>query len=183
MDWKTASTSHLNNVFFWHNYCDISISLIQFFIMAGHGDNKKQGSAGPGSSNQSHQPFVHGDEKNPHSSHNRPSTGEESALEQAKSIKIGRNLPDGITKEKVGPLRTEGRKFNLVVDDVPYLIKASPFSFNGERRFYVSVNDSAEHVFTWDSELKRLRAIDDNAGILPEPVETAISDKLQSKQR
>ena len=151
--------------------------------MAERGDNNKQGSEGFGSSDQSHQPFVHGMEKQPLSNPDRQGKGEESASELAKSIKMGGDRHDGITKEKVGRLRTEGRKFNLVVDDVPYLVKASPFSFNGERRFYVSVNDSAEHVFTWDFELKRLRAIDDNAGVLPEPVETAISDKLQSKQR
>ncbi|HKH62112.1 MAG TPA: hypothetical protein VKA49_14825 [Flavitalea sp.] len=150
--------------------------------MAGGGDNNKQRSAGLGSSDQSNQPFVPDGEKQLRSNHSRH-TGEESALEQTKSIKTDSDRNAGIIKEKIAPLRTNHRKFNLVVDDVPYLVKASPFSFNGERRFYVSVNDSPEHVFTWDSELKRLRAIDDNAGVLPEPVETAISDKLQSKQK
>lgn len=76
--------------------------------------------------------------------------------------------------------RTNEKTFNLVVDEVPYLVKASPFFFNGETRFYISINDGNDHVFTWDSEVNQLRAIDDEAGILPEALEEAISQKLQS---
>jgi hypothetical protein len=36
-------------------------------------------------------------------------------------------------------------------------------------------------VFTWDSSLGQLRAIDDDASTLPDNVEEAISEKLQSK--
>jgi len=80
------------------------------------------------------------------------------------------------------PSSRPGEKtFNLAVDDVPYLVKAAPFTFNGETRFYVTVNDSEEHVFTWDSELGGLRAIDDEASTLPDALEEAISRKLQSQ--
>lgn len=75
------------------------------------------------------------------------------------------------------------KTLNLVVDDVPYIVKVSPFSFNGETRFYVSVNDGADHVFTWDSEVSQLRAIDDASSELPDVLEEAISAKLQSLQK
>ena len=84
---------------------------------------------------------------------------------------------------KITSLRNDERNFDLVVDDVPYFVKAAPFSFNGETRFSVTVNDGPEHIFTWDSEIKALRAIDDEASILPDSVEEAIGQKLQSKER
>jgi len=83
---------------------------------------------------------------------------------------------------RTGP-RAEERTFNLIVDDVPYVVKAAPFSFNNELRFHVSINAGPEHIFTWDSELKSLRAIDDDASILPDSLEEAISQRLQSKER
>jgi hypothetical protein len=43
--------------------------------MAGRGDNNKHGSAGRGSSNQSNQPFVRDEEKQPKSDHNKKKTG------------------------------------------------------------------------------------------------------------
>lgn len=73
------------------------------------------------------------------------------------------------------------RRFNLLVDSVPYMIKATPFRFNGEIRYRVSLNGGADHVFTWDSSVGQLRAIDDDASTLPDNLEEAISDKLQSK--
>lgn len=78
------------------------------------------------------------------------------------------------------PSRANEKAFNLVIDEVPYLVKTLPFSFNGETRFYISINGGNDHVFTWDSEVKQLRAIDDEAGVLPEALEEAISQKLQS---
>lgn len=68
--------------------------------------------------------------------------------------------------------------FSLRVDDVPYLVVAETFLFNEETRFYVSINGSTHHVFAWDAELQRLRAIDDSAGILPDALEKAINEKL-----
>jgi hypothetical protein len=70
-----------------------------------------------------------------------------------------------------------------VVDDVPYLIKVSPFNFNGASRFYVKPNGGDDHIFAWDSELAGLRAIDDNASVLPDTLEAAISHKLQSQKK
>ena len=73
------------------------------------------------------------------------------------------------------------KTYNLVVDDVPYIVQASPFSFNDELRFYITINGGNEHVLTWDSEIQRLRAIDDLAGELADAVEEEISRKLQGE--
>lgn len=73
----------------------------------------------------------------------------------------------------------EEKKFDLLVDGVPYIIKSTPFLYNNELRFRVSVND-AEHIFTWDSEVRMIRAIDDESSTLPESLEEKISKKLQS---
>ena len=70
--------------------------------------------------------------------------------------------------------------FDLVVGGVPYSVKAIPFEFNTETRFTVSYNGSTEHIFTWDSSLGRLTAIDDDAATLPDDLEIAIAEKLQA---
>jgi hypothetical protein len=73
------------------------------------------------------------------------------------------------------------RTFELLVDKVPYRVSATPFDFNTETRYRVEVNGSTEHIFTWDSSIGRLAAIDDDAGTLPDDVEQAIARRLQSK--
>ena len=70
--------------------------------------------------------------------------------------------------------------FELLVDKVPYQVKVVPFEFNTETRFRVRYNGGDEHIFTWDSGLGRLAAIDDDAGMLPDGLETAIAQRLQS---
>ena len=77
-------------------------------------------------------------------------------------------------------IRSEERSFDLVVDGVPYLIRSIPVLFNDEIRFRVIINGDAEHLFTWDSQIKMLRAIDDEASGLSDRVEEAINEKLQS---
>ena len=70
--------------------------------------------------------------------------------------------------------------FQLLVDGVPYFIKVIPFDFNGEVRFRVSYNEGPENIFTWDSSLGRVAAIDDDGAVIPDSVEQAIAAKLQS---
>jgi hypothetical protein len=70
--------------------------------------------------------------------------------------------------------------FELLVDKVPYRVKVVPFEFNTETRFKVQYNGGDEHIFTWDSSLGRLAAIDDDAGIIPDDLESAIAQRLQS---
>lgn len=106
-------------------------------------------------------------------------TGQWSSESQNKTA-VPELTPDTSGK-KPGSSRTIEKKFNLVIDGVPYFIKSIPFSYNGEMRFHVFINDDTEHVFTWDSEVKMLRAIDDDASMLPDRLEEAISDKLQGQ--
>lgn len=70
-------------------------------------------------------------------------------------------------------------KFELIVDGIPYLIKAIPFDFNSEKRFRVSYNGGNENIFAWDSEILHLRAIDNDAASLPGNLEIAIAEKLE----
>ena len=149
--------------------------------MAGRGDNNKHGSAGRGSSNQSSQPFVNEAGPEQHANHNRNHTGGEPSVRKPKSIDVNADRNAAVATGKVKTARVGERQFNLVVDDVPYMVKATPFTFNTETRYYISVNSGEEHVFTWDSQLNRLRAIDDEASILPDALEEAISARLQSR--
>jgi hypothetical protein len=68
--------------------------------------------------------------------------------------------------------------YDLMVDKVPYHIRVTPFLFNEEKRFRISVNGDSGHVFVWDPEIVGLHAIDDDASTLPNSLEKAISDRL-----
>jgi hypothetical protein len=68
--------------------------------------------------------------------------------------------------------------FDLMVDKVPYTIRVTPFWFNEQKRFRISVNGDNGHVFAWDPDLVALHALDDDAAVLPDSLEKAISDKL-----
>ena len=94
----------------------------------------------------------------------------ESDVDQSRDVRPGSELRPSGSSEK---------NFNILVDSVPYMIKAVPFSFNGETRYRVSFNGSPEHVFTWDSSLSQLRAINDDSSTIPDSLEIAISEKLQ----
>jgi len=98
---------------------------------------------------------------------------------------IRRSEPSYGHHDNAGPLqpRANEKTFNVVVDNVPYMIKAIPFFYNGDIRYRISFNGSAEHVFTWDSSLGQLRAIDDEAATMPDNLEVAISEKLRSAKQ
>jgi hypothetical protein len=128
--------------------------------MSGRGDKNKSS----GSSNKNKRAI--GD--------SRPKTNSDSFDPSANGNRShGENKPE--------PPGGSHRKFNLVVDNVPYLVNAKAYQFNDETRYRVSINGNDAHIFTWDSDLKRLKAIDDEASILPDDLEEAISAKLQSK--
>jgi hypothetical protein len=71
-------------------------------------------------------------------------------------------------------------RVELLVDGVPYIVIIEPFTFNEETRYIVNYNGSPDYIFTWDSELKRLKAIGDDTSAIPESLEVAIAEKLQS---
>ena len=70
--------------------------------------------------------------------------------------------------------------FEILVDKIPYQVKVAPFEFNTETRFKVKYNGGEEHIFTWDSSLGRLAAIDDDATTIPDALEVAIAQRLQA---
>jgi hypothetical protein len=70
--------------------------------------------------------------------------------------------------------------FEIVVEGVPYQVKATPFEFNTETRYKVKYNGGEEHIFTWDSSVGRLVPIDDDAAIMPDDLERAIAQRLQA---
>ena len=72
------------------------------------------------------------------------------------------------------------RTFELLVDRTPYEVTVVPFEFNTETRFRVSYNGGDEHIFTWDSSIGRLAPIDDDAATMPDDLEAAIAQRLQS---
>jgi hypothetical protein len=73
----------------------------------------------------------------------------------------------------------EEKKFDFTVQGIPYEVSIKPFDFNNEKRFHVSYNGGPKDTFVWDSDVKRLRAIDDDASTLPDGLELAISTKIQ----
>ena len=83
--------------------------------------------------------------------------------------------------KKTGRSRHDERNFNLLVDGIPYTVKSIPFLFNDELRFRIILNESSEHVFTRDSQIGMLRAINDDSSVLPAGLEEALSEKLQSQ--
>jgi hypothetical protein len=73
-----------------------------------------------------------------------------------------------------------GELFQQMIDGVPYLIRIIPFEFNGEMRFRVSYNEGLEHIFTWDSSLGRVTAIDEDSTTIPDNVEQVIAAKIHA---
>ena len=73
----------------------------------------------------------------------------------------------------------EEEKFDFTVQGIPYEVKITPFDFNNEKRFHVSYNGGPVDTFVWDSDLKRLRAIDLDASTLPDGLELAISRRIE----
>jgi hypothetical protein len=70
------------------------------------------------------------------------------------------------------------QNFKLLVDGVPYEVKAVPFTFNNELRFRVSYNGSEDYIFVRDVNVGQLTAIGDEALDIPDNLEEAISEKL-----
>lgn len=72
----------------------------------------------------------------------------------------------------------QDQSFQLLINAIPYVVKASPFQFNTETRFSVSFNGSEEFIFTYDATVGRYVAIGDETATIPDDLEVAISEKL-----
>jgi hypothetical protein len=77
-------------------------------------------------------------------------------------------------------MKMQTQTLELLVDGTPYEVKVTPFEFNGEPRFKVSYNGSPEYIFVYDTELKQLTAIGDDAGSIPANLEGSISGHVLS---
>ena len=74
----------------------------------------------------------------------------------------------------------ESQNFELLVDGVPYMVKATPYDFNGDTRYLVSYNGSEEYIFTRDKDVGQITALGNEALDIPDNLEEAISEKLGS---
>ncbi len=74
----------------------------------------------------------------------------------------------------------QDQSFQLLLNGIPYVVKASPFEFNTETRFSVSFNGSEEYIFTYDASAGRYVAIGDETSTIPDDLEVAIADRLYS---
>ena len=72
------------------------------------------------------------------------------------------------------------QNFELVVDGLPYIVKAKPFDFNQEKRFMVSFNDHEEFVFVFDTSVGKYMALGENSSHIPSRLEVEIAEKLFS---
>jgi len=75
------------------------------------------------------------------------------------------------------------KRFDMIVDGIPYSVRATPETFNDEVRFRVCINNQDEHLFAWDQQASVLRPIDDDAATLPSGVEEAVSNKLRKDSK
>jgi|SRR5690242_16664178 len=98
-----------------------------------------------------------------------------------KDSDIFSSTPFGILFVRLGKkqIDMEEKKYDFTVQGIPYEVNIQPFDFNNEKRFHVGYNGGPRDTFVWDSDVKRLRAIDDDASTLPDGLELAISTKIQ----
>jgi hypothetical protein len=75
-------------------------------------------------------------------------------------------------------MKMQPQTIELLVDGIPYDVKAKPFDYNGEPRFEVSFNGSPTYIFVYDTQLKQLTAIGDGSDTIPASLEEAISGHL-----
>ncbi|GAA0544077.1 hypothetical protein [Chitinophaga japonensis] len=68
--------------------------------------------------------------------------------------------------------------FELMLNNVPYWIKAVPFTFNSEARYRVSYNDGPEYIFAWDTNIEQFVAIGDASSTIPDDMEEAVAARL-----
>jgi len=71
------------------------------------------------------------------------------------------------------------KRFDLLIDGVPYVVHTIPFLWNDTICFRIHINGNEEHLFSWDEEAGNLRAIDENASILPHGIESALTAELK----
>ena len=79
---------------------------------------------------------------------------------------------------------TRTAEFEMVVDEIPFFVKATAFqTFAMETQYRVSVNGSPVYIFGWHPVQKRITAIDRGsaASNIPPHVAEAIGDQLYNR--
>lgn len=85
-------------------------------------------------------------------------------------------------KTKKNATRTE--EFELMVDDIPFFVKATSFqTYTMETQYRVSVNGSPVYIFGWHPASQKITAIDRGtaANNIPKKVAEAIGDQLYNR--
>ena len=85
-------------------------------------------------------------------------------------------------KTKKNTTRTE--EFELMVDDIPFFVKATSFqTYTMETQYRVSVNGSPVYIFGWHPVSGKITAIDwgTAANNIPRNVAEAIGDQLYNR--
>jgi hypothetical protein len=77
----------------------------------------------------------------------------------------------------------EARRLEINVENTPYILQVTPFSFNEEMRYHVSYNGGPDILFAWDNTLGHYAAFGDDAATMPDSVELAIAEKLQQMMK
>ena len=87
-------------------------------------------------------------------------------------------------KPRKNTTRTRTEEFEMMVDDIPFFVKATSFqTYTMETQYRVSVNGSPVYIFGWHPELKKVTAIDRGtaANNIPPKVADAIGDQLYNR--
>jgi hypothetical protein len=85
-------------------------------------------------------------------------------------------------KTKKNATRTE--EFEMMVDDIPFFVKATSFqTYTMETQYRVSVNGSPVYIFGWHPASQKITAIDRGtaANNIPKNVVEAIGDQLYNR--
>ena len=85
-------------------------------------------------------------------------------------------------KTKKNTTRTE--EFELMVDDIPFFVKATSFqTYTMETQYRVSVNGSPVYIFGWHPVSRKITAIDRGTAAIniPGNVAEAIGDQLYNR--
>lgn len=70
------------------------------------------------------------------------------------------------------------QSFQLLLNGVPYVVRATPFEFNTETRFSISINESEDFIFVYNAAVGRYVAIGDETSTMPDDLEVAIAERL-----
>jgi hypothetical protein len=69
----------------------------------------------------------------------------------------------------------------LEVNNMPYIVKADPCMYNDEVQYKVSVNNSEEILFVFDTEIGRYVAAGSEGAVVPEDLEEEIGSRLNTE--